>query len=230
MAPYFMYNDTLVECEMEADSICISDILVWQGVPLFEPSGTGMSARFNDSFHPNRQAILMEWMQNLRGTGSGVVPIKVATWYESIDDVHLAYCLNENNATHLVARSNRKTLYQKDAMLPFSATTVSTVRIPVQQVLQHVEDTLCIHTSLDNGNGNGNGNDSIVREFYVHATDLPDVFELYSDKSMISVLESPEAVACVRSMRDSELLRNHQGSVMKFEFVPHLKKWTPLKC
>jgi len=223
-APYFVYNDTLVECEMEMDNICVSDILIWQGVPLFEPTIAGVSARFKDPFLPYRQIVLMEWIQNLYGTGSGVVPIKVATWYATIEDAHLAYCLKENNATHLVARLNRKTLFQKDVMVSFSATTASTDRLsPVQPVLDNQEEeTLCI-PHIPNAVG------SIVREFYVHATDLPDVFELYSDKSMIGVLESPEAVACVRSMRDSELLRDHQGSVIKFEFVSHLKKWTPFQ-
>lgn len=220
-APYVVYNDTLVECEMEVDNMCVSDILIWQGVPLFEPTLAGVSARFKDPFHPYRQIILMEWIQNLCGTGSGVVPIKVATWHATIEDAHIAYCLKENNATHLVARSNRKTLFQKDVMVSFSGTTASTDHVqPTMPQLQEEEGTLCIHDSVGS---------SIVREFYVHATDLPDVFELYSDKSMIGVLESPEAVACVRSMRDSELLRDHQGSMMKFEFVSHLKKWTPFQ-
>lgn len=239
-APDCVYNDTLLECEMEADNMCVSDILIWQGVPLFEPTTiAGMSARFIEPFHPNRHAIMLEWVKNIRGTGSGTIPIKVATWYTNVEDAHHAYCLKESSATHLVARSNRKTIYQKDAMISLSvasSSTSSSTSITTNPNSTYTNEPVGgvgggglqeENTPDTNVDTNVSG---IVREFYVHATDLPDVFELYSDKSMISVLESPEAVACVRSMRDSELLRDHQGSMMKFEFVSHLQKWTPFKC
>jgi hypothetical protein len=224
---------------MEADNMCVSDILIWQGVPLFEPTTiAGMSARFIEPFHPNRHAIMLEWVKNIRGTGSGMIPIKVATWYTNVEDAHHAYCLKESSATHLVARSNRKTIYQKDAMISLSIASSSTSTITTNPNNPNDVDVLQTEppppVSLQEENAPDTNVDTnvsgIVREFYVHATDLPDVFELYSDKSMISVLESPEAVACVRSMRDSELLRDHQGSMMKFEFVSHLQKWTPFKC
>lgn len=225
VAPDCFFSDTLVECEMEApNNMCISDILIWQGAPLFDPAA---SSKFTLPFHPHRLNIIAELMKCIRGTGCGTVHMDMATWYQSLDDVMLVYIFDRCDTTHLVARSNRKTVYQKDAMTSFQPPSDQHAAVASSGTcnnnVTHHDDMM-----ITNGDGEVVAN-NVIRNFYVHATGLPDVFELYSDKSMIGVLESPEAVACVRSMQDSELLRNNQGCVMKFEYIAHLQKWIPFR-
>lgn len=249
-APDSLFNDTLLECEMEAQrTMCISDVLIWQGTPLFE---SGTPARFSIPFYPDRHVILNEWLKHIRGTGCGIIQLEVPTWYKTLEETHSAYCNRYHDATHIVARSNRKTVSQKDAM---SSLILIQQQQPSSQQHTHVDDTphntvnayaspnsvaIASPNSVaiapcnqddDNNNEHTQNNECVgmIRDFYVHATDLPDVFELYSNKSMVGLLESPEAIACVRSMCDSKILRSNQGCFMKFEFVTQLQKWVPFR-
>eukprot|EP00798_Chlamydomonas_sp_ICE-L_P025132 gene25132-10773_t len=72
--------------------------------------------------------------------------------------------------------------------------------------------------------------------FYVRATHMPDVYELYREEVSASLSRSPDAFAGVRSMRDSLIMRSlfsassSGGATLSqcmFVFDTVIGKWTP---
>ena len=72
--------------------------------------------------------------------------------------------------------------------------------------------------------------------FYVRATHMPDVYELYREEVSASLSRSPDAFAGVRSMRDSLIMRSlfsassGGGATLPqcmFVFDTVIGKWTP---
>eukprot|EP00798_Chlamydomonas_sp_ICE-L_P013073 gene13073-3680_t len=146
--------------------------------------------------------------------------------------------MSSTTVTHIVARHNNKVATQKDAIMPLIFDDNSIIPDDDAAIIADYDDRSDDPLQPEETEyASARLEPEAVRHlFYVRATHMPDVYELYREEVSASLSRSPDAFAGVRSMRDSLIMRSlfsaspGGGATLPqcmFVFDTVIGKWTP---
>eukprot|EP00798_Chlamydomonas_sp_ICE-L_P006307 gene6307-2936_t len=256
-----VYQDNITK-EQTHRVFCATDVLVWHGRPVGVGHGTsGQQCMMNAT---QRTELLHTWysefessINNLVGAFRGDVEIVLSAWHTNIIGLYKSLFVSQRDnmmssttITHIVARHKNKVSTQKDALMPLifddNNISVHDDEDADNNISVHDDEDDAVHRSdapLQPEETTAYDSVSLQPEvvrhlFYVRATHMPDVYELYREEVSASLSRSPDAFAGVRSMRDSLIMRSlfsassgggGGGALPQcmFVFDTVIGKWTP---
>eukprot|EP00798_Chlamydomonas_sp_ICE-L_P013981 gene13981-19923_t len=245
---------------------CATDVLVWHGRPVgvghHGPSGQ-QQCMMNAT---QRTELLHTWYaefercnNNLVGAVSGDVEIILSAWHTNIVGLYRSLfvsptdnTMSSTTVTHIVARHNNKVATQKDALMPLIFDDNNIIADDDAAIIANDDAAIIADDDEDEDTGHRSSDplqpedteyasarlepEAVRHLFYVRATHMPDVYELYREEVSASLSRSPDAFAGVRSMRDSLIMRSlfsassGGGATLPqcmFVFDTVIGKWTP---
>eukprot|EP00798_Chlamydomonas_sp_ICE-L_P009301 gene9301-16437_t len=236
MEDRLLYDDvypTNITKEQTHRVFCATDVLVWHGRPVgvghHGPSGHHQQCMMNAT---QRTEILHTWYaefercnNNIVGAVSGDVEIILSAWHTNIVGLYRSLfvsptdnTMSPTTVTHIVARHNNKVATQKDALMPLIFDDNSIIADDDAAIIADddaaiiADDDAAIIADDDAGHRSDDSArlepEAVRHLFYVRATHMPDVYELYREEVSASLSRSPDAFAGVRSMRDSLIMRS----------------------
>ena len=244
------FHDTLVEGYFETpDVFSLSDILIHKGAPLFRIEQEKRGVFSMDSV--SRASLMQTLAEDFEKMQS---PIKftVPTWHSSVECLYRSIFSTEKVPAlpmHMVVRRNvNKYITQKDVFVKIGADPVTEAEqetetddpVPMEKAVEEAvkeaveevvtnafEEVATEYKEVEDETGD--------RMFFVRATNLPDVYELYDHFASIGLIP-PDAIAGILTLRDShamtQLFKHHKGcrTVLRhtFSFNSTVRKWVPI--
>eukprot|EP00798_Chlamydomonas_sp_ICE-L_P026733 gene26733-4300_t len=210
---------------------CATDVLVWRGRPV--GVGHGSSRQQQCIMNATQRTDLLH------------------TWYAEFESSNNNLVGAVHSDVEIVLHNN-KVATQKDALLRLIFDDNNIIADDDSAIIAD-EDSAIIADDYEDEDAGHRDEDPFQPEeteydsarlepeavrhmFYVRATHMPDVYELYREEVSASLSRSPDAFAGVRSMRDSLIMRSlfsassGGGATLPqcmFVFNTVIGKWTP---
>eukprot|EP00798_Chlamydomonas_sp_ICE-L_P027289 gene27289-4592_t len=244
---------------------CATDVLVWRGRPVGVGHGSsGQQQCIMNA--TQRTDLLHTWYaefessnNNLVGAVHSDVEIVLSTWHTTVVGLYRSLfvstrdnMMSSTTVTHIVARHNNKVATQKEALMRLIFDDNNIIADDDSAIIADEDSAIIADDYEDEDTGHRDEDplqpeeteydsarlepEAVRHLFYVRATHMPDVYELYREEVSASLSRSPDAFAGVRSMRDSLIMRSlfsassGGGATLPqcmFVFDTVIGKWTP---
>ena len=226
--PAEAFDDTLIEGEFDEGVFHASDVLIHRGETMYNRQ------------HPSSFRVLaLARIGILRGLLLQDQPqlqqnFRAPVWYPDIDTLYKnifagGECkVDPTHVTGIIIRNPKKHVDQRDVFIPMMMEEEGANLLPPPAVEKLGQE----HFELELEHGRELGKELERRDFFVRATSMPDVYELFEHTASVNLCP-PYAIAGILKLSHSQsmaaLFKADRSLIIQcmFEFNTEVNKWVP---